>query len=101
MQGTARMVLQTGVHPAAIKDSVTSERFSMPLERFSSLSITQPALNVFCMLYYIIYSIAPGGCTIAGLLSLEDNRVRSTIARAVQVATVKAHDLGQPATDKS
>ncbi|KAF8311646.1 pyrroline-5-carboxylate reductase [Clavulina sp. PMI_390] len=66
MQGTARMVLQTGTHPAAIKDSVTT----------------------------------PGGCTIAGLLSLEDNRVRSTIARAVQVATVKAHDLGQPTGEK-
>lgn len=42
---------------------------------------------------------APGGCTIAGLLSLEDNRVRSTIARAIQVAAVKAHDLGQPASE--
>jgi len=62
LQGTARMVLQTGVHPASIKDSVTT----------------------------------PGGCTIAGLLSLEDGRIRSTIARAIQVATEKAHDLGQP-----
>ncbi|KAF8328917.1 pyrroline-5-carboxylate reductase [Cantharellus anzutake] len=62
VQGTARMVLQTGIHPAALKDSVTT----------------------------------PGGCTIAGLLSLEDGRVRSTFARAIQVATIKAHELGQP-----
>lgn len=46
---------------------------------------------------YALYTTAPGGCTIAGLLSLEDGRIRSTIARAIQVATEKAHDLGQPA----
>ncbi|KAI0046709.1 pyrroline-5-carboxylate reductase [Auriscalpium vulgare] len=39
----------------------------------------------------------PGGCTIAGLLALEDGRVRSTIARAIQVATERASELGQPA----
>lgn len=39
----------------------------------------------------------PGGCTIAGLLTLEDGRVRSTIARAIQVATERASELGQPA----
>ncbi|KZS99253.1 pyrroline-5-carboxylate reductase [Sistotremastrum niveocremeum HHB9708] len=38
----------------------------------------------------------PGGCTIAGLLALEDGRIRSTIARAIQVATERASDLGQP-----
>jgi pyrroline-5-carboxylate reductase len=41
---------------------------------------------------------APGGCTIAGLLALEDGRVRSTIARAIQVATERASELGQPTT---
>ena len=41
-------------------------------------------------------SLAPGGCTIAGLLALEDGRVRSTIARAIQVATERACELGQP-----
>jgi len=40
----------------------------------------------------------PGGCTIAGLLALEDGRVRSTIARAIQVATERASELGQPGT---
>ncbi|CAE7130478.1 unnamed protein product [Rhizoctonia solani] len=63
LQGTARMVLQSGQHPAQVKDSVTT----------------------------------PGGCTIAGLLTLEDGRVRSTIARAIQVATERASVLGQPA----
>ncbi|OSX65264.1 hypothetical protein POSPLADRAFT_1065163 [Postia placenta MAD-698-R-SB12] len=38
----------------------------------------------------------PGGCTIAGLLAMEDGRVRSTIARAIQIATEKATQLGQP-----
>ncbi|KAF9566301.1 pyrroline-5-carboxylate reductase [Agrocybe pediades] len=39
----------------------------------------------------------PGGCTIAGLLALEDGRVRSTIARCIQIATDRASELGQPA----
>jgi len=39
----------------------------------------------------------PGGCTIAGLLALEDGKVRSTIARAIQAATERASELGQPA----
>jgi pyrroline-5-carboxylate reductase len=39
----------------------------------------------------------PGGCTIAGLLAMEDGRVRSTIARAIQIATDHASQLGQPA----
>jgi len=38
----------------------------------------------------------PGGCTIAGLLTLEDGRFRSTVARAIQVATERASVLGQP-----
>lgn len=57
------MVLQTGSHPAALKDSVTT----------------------------------PGGCTIAGLLTLEDGRVRSTIARCIETATKHAAGLGGPA----
>ncbi|KAG0144978.1 hypothetical protein CROQUDRAFT_79336 [Cronartium quercuum f. sp. fusiforme G11] len=67
MQGAARMVLQTGSHPAALKDSVTT----------------------------------PAGCTIAGLLALEDGKVRSTIARAIQTATLHASGLGssKPKTD--
>ncbi|KAL5511620.1 PRO3 [Sanghuangporus vaninii] len=63
LQGAARMSLQSGTHPAQIKDAVTT----------------------------------PGGCTIAGLLTLEDGKVRSTIARAIQVATERASELGQPA----
>jgi len=40
----------------------------------------------------------PGGCTIAGLLVLEDGRVRSTIARAIQAAADRASELGQLGT---
>ncbi|PWN21828.1 putative PRO3-delta 1-pyrroline-5-carboxylate reductase [Microstroma glucosiphilum] len=61
MQGAARMVLTSGMHPAAIKDSVTT----------------------------------PGGCTIAGLLNLEDGKVRSTVARTIQAAAEHAAGLGQ------
>lgn len=62
MQGAARMALQSGMHPAAIKDSVTT----------------------------------PGGCTIAGLMNLEDGRLRSTVARTIQAATEHAAGLGKP-----
>jgi pyrroline-5-carboxylate reductase len=60
-QGSARMVLQTGLHPAALKDQVTT----------------------------------PAGSTIAGLLTLEDGRIRSVIARAVEEAAGVAAKLGQ------
>jgi pyrroline-5-carboxylate reductase len=61
LQGSARMVLETGLHPAALKDQVTT----------------------------------PAGCTIAGLLVLEDGRIRSVLARAVEEATRVAGKLGQ------
>src|SRR5579871_1961079 len=38
----------------------------------------------------------PAGCTIAGLLILEDGRVRSVLARAVEEATKTAAHLGMP-----
>lgn len=38
----------------------------------------------------------PAGCTIAGLLILEDGRVRSVLARAVEEATKTAAHLGSP-----
>ncbi|QIW99942.1 hypothetical protein AMS68_005460 [Peltaster fructicola] len=37
----------------------------------------------------------PGGCTIGGLLVLEEGGVRGTVARAVREATVVASQLGQ------
>lgn len=61
LQGSARMVLETGLHPAALKDQVTT----------------------------------PAGCTIAGLLILEDGRIRSVLARAVEEAARVAGKLGQ------
>jgi len=38
----------------------------------------------------------PAGCTISALLSLEDGRLRSVLARGVQAATQSARDLGPP-----
>ncbi len=58
--GAAHMVLQTGRHPASLKDDVTT----------------------------------PAGCTIAGLLALEDGRIRSVLARGVQEAARAATGLG-------
>jgi pyrroline-5-carboxylate reductase len=74
------MVLQGGAHPAQIKDNVTS-KIVVYASRFFWLNVIT----------------APGGCTIAGLLAMEDGRVRSTIARAIQIATERASELGQPA----
>ena len=58
--GSARMVLTTGRHPAALRDDVTT----------------------------------PAGCTIGGLLMLEDGRIRSVLARAVEEATKISAHLG-------
>jgi len=60
-QGAARMVLQTGKHPAALKDEVTT----------------------------------PAGCTIAGLLTMEDGRIRSILARTIEEAAKVASGLGR------
>lgn len=61
VRGAATMVLETGRHPAELKDQVTT----------------------------------PAGCTVAGLLALEDGKLRSVLARAVQEATRAASRLGQ------
>lgn len=61
MLGSARMVLETGAHPAALKDQVTT----------------------------------PAGSTIAGLLTMEDGRIRSVLARAIQEAATVASTLGR------
>ncbi|HYA16285.1 MAG TPA: pyrroline-5-carboxylate reductase [Bryobacteraceae bacterium] len=61
MLGSAKMVLETGRHPAALKDDVTT----------------------------------PGGSTIAGLLALEDGKLRSVVARAVEEAARTVDLLGR------
>jgi pyrroline-5-carboxylate reductase len=63
MLGSARMVLDTGRHPAALRDDVTT----------------------------------PAGCTIGGLLMLEDGKIRSVLARAVEEATRIVEHLGRAA----
>ena len=37
----------------------------------------------------------PAGCTISGILTLEDGKIRSVLARAVQIAAVRAGELGK------
>lgn len=59
-RGAAAMVLDTDLHPAALKDQVTT----------------------------------PAGCTIAGILMMEDGRIRSVLARTVQEAAKVAGGLG-------
>ncbi len=62
VHGAAKMVLETGRHPAALKDEVTT----------------------------------PAGCTVSALLSMEDGRLRSVLARGVQEAARTAAQLGKP-----
>lgn len=63
MLGAAKMVQETGRHPASLRDDVTT----------------------------------PAGCTIGGLLMLEDGKIRSVLARAVEEATRIVENLGKPA----
>jgi pyrroline-5-carboxylate reductase len=57
--GAASMVLQTGEHPARLKDTVT----------------------------------IPAGCTIDGILELEEGRLRVTLIKAVVRARQRAREL--------
>jgi pyrroline-5-carboxylate reductase len=57
--GSARMVLETGNHPALLKDEVTT----------------------------------PAGCTVDGILELEEGGLRVTLIKAVKRATQRAKEL--------
>jgi pyrroline-5-carboxylate reductase len=59
--GAATMVQQSGRHPAALRDDVTT----------------------------------PAGCTIGALLTMEDGKIRSVLARAVEEATKIAGNLAK------
>lgn len=103
------MVMQSGMHPAAIKDSVTSEIRPILYLYLCRHPISRAPAHLPCPLCFFItlspsplsYFVlgpnqtAPGGCTIAGLLNLEDGKVRSTVARTIQAAAEHAAGLGQ------
>lgn len=59
MVGSAKMVLERGEHPAALKDEVTT----------------------------------PAGCTIDGLMALEEGKLRVTLIKAVLAATRRSQKL--------
>lgn len=61
VHGAARMVLETGSHPALLKDAVTT----------------------------------PAGCTIDGILELEEGKLRVTLIKAIVKATQRARELVQ------
>jgi len=58
-QGAARMTLETGQHPALLKDAVTT----------------------------------PAGCTVDGIMELEEGKLRVTLIKAVVKATERAKEL--------
>ncbi|HEY5599437.1 MAG TPA: pyrroline-5-carboxylate reductase dimerization domain-containing protein, partial [Candidatus Manganitrophaceae bacterium] len=59
--GAAKMVIETGEHPARLKDFVAS----------------------------------PGGTTIAGLLKLEEGKIRASLISAVEAAARRSEELGK------
>lgn len=59
LMGASKMVLERGVHPAALKDEVTT----------------------------------PAGCTIDGLMALEEGKLRVTLIKAVMAASEKSERL--------
>ena len=59
MLGAAKVVLETGHHPALLKDTVTT----------------------------------PAGCTIDGILELEEGKLRVTLIKAVVKASQRAKEL--------
>jgi pyrroline-5-carboxylate reductase len=59
--GSARMVLETGYHPALLKDQVTT----------------------------------PAGCTVDGILELEEGGLRVTLIKAVKRASQRAKELAE------
>jgi pyrroline-5-carboxylate reductase len=64
MLGSAKLVLDSEAHPAALKDEVTT----------------------------------PAGCTIDGLMELEDGKLRHTLLRAAVAAATRSAMLAKPAT---
>jgi pyrroline-5-carboxylate reductase len=60
IMGSAKMVLSSDAHPAALKDEVTT----------------------------------PAGCTIDGLMELEDGKLRHTLLRAAVAAATRSATLG-------
>ena len=61
MMGAAKMVLERGEHPAALKDEVTT----------------------------------PAGCTVDGLMALEEGKLRVTLIKAVLAATNRSKKMGK------
>jgi pyrroline-5-carboxylate reductase len=59
LSGAAKMVLERGIHPAALKDEVTT----------------------------------PAGCTIDGLMALEEGKLRVTLIKAVLAAEKRSRSL--------
>lgn len=87
---------------AVILESLTDGGVMMGVPRAQAeLLVAQTMLGTACMVQsgqhpaLIRNAVAtPGGCTIGGLLEMEDGKIRSTLARTIQTATNIAAGLG-------
>ena len=65
--GSAKLLLETNIHPAALKDMVAT----------------------------------PGGTTITAIHELESAKIRATLIRAVEAATIKSKSLNSAKTNNN
>ena len=92
----SKLTVVNNISPArSSTHGIARRSTSGPDQRFSNEYVNYLHALINANLF-VFSPPAPGGCTIAGLLALEDGKVRSTIARCIQIATERASELGQP-----
>ncbi|CAG8810824.1 25954_t:CDS:2, partial [Gigaspora margarita] len=99
----------SGSGPAVVLESLADGGVMMGLPREVALELAAQALQGAARMVLRTGKhpaeikdnvTTPAGCTIAGLLTMEDGKIRSTLARAVQEATTVASTLGKVQANK-